>query len=158
LCVIAVIFYLILLIYYFKIVLFKGDIFFIIIFFLLRSPPCISIACRFFIMTKRNFTSGDLDLWPWKSIGFQTLLRTKYVPSLVKIHWKMLILECSQGCYAVTIWPLDLWPWKSIGFQTLIRTMYVPSLVKIHWRMFLASLWTLESRFFKGFWPNLVHT
>jgi hypothetical protein len=24
---------------------------------------------------------GDLDLWPWKSIGFQTLLRTKYVPS-----------------------------------------------------------------------------
>jgi hypothetical protein len=42
----------------------------------------------------------DLDLWPWKSIGFQILLRTMYVPSLVKIHWKMLILECSQGCYA----------------------------------------------------------
>jgi hypothetical protein len=41
--------------------------------------------------------SGDLDVWPWKSIGFQTLLRTKYVPSLVKIHWRMLILECSQG-------------------------------------------------------------
>jgi hypothetical protein len=41
------------------------------------------------------------DLWPWKSIGFQTLPRTKYVPSLVKIHWRMLILECSQGCYAV---------------------------------------------------------
>jgi hypothetical protein len=39
------------------------------------------------------------DLWPWKSIGFQTLLRTKYVPSLVKIHWRMLILEWSQGCY-----------------------------------------------------------
>jgi hypothetical protein len=54
----------------------------------------------------------DLYLWPWKSIGFQTLLRTKYVPSLVKIHWRMLILECSQGCNAVTIWPgdLDLWP------------------------------------------------
>ena len=79
------------------------------------------------------------DLWPWKSIGFQTLLRTKYVPSLVKIHWKMLILECSQGCYAVQIWPcdLDLWPWKSIGFQTLVRTKYVPSLVKIHWRMLI---------------------
>jgi hypothetical protein len=44
---------------------------------------------------------GDFDLWPWKSIGFQILLRTKYVPSLVKIHWRMLILECSQGCYAV---------------------------------------------------------
>ena len=40
----------------------------------------------------------DLDLWPWKSIGFQIPLRTKYVPSLVKIHWRMLILECSQGC------------------------------------------------------------
>jgi hypothetical protein len=79
----------------------------------------------------------DLDLWPWKSIRFQILIRSKYVPSLVKIHWRMLILECSQGCYAVTIWLLDLWPWKSIGFQTLVRTMYVPSLVKIHWRMLI---------------------
>ena len=79
----------------------------------------------------------DLDLWPWKSIEFQILLRTMYVPSLVKIHWKMLILECSQGWYAVTIWPLDLWPWKSIGFQTLLRTKYVPSLVKIHWMMLI---------------------
>jgi hypothetical protein len=41
------------------------------------------------------------DIWPWKSIGFQILLRTNYVPSLVKIHWRMLILECSQGCYMV---------------------------------------------------------
>ena len=39
------------------------------------------------------------DLWPWKSIGFQILVRTKYVPRLVKIHSRMLILECSQGCY-----------------------------------------------------------
>jgi hypothetical protein len=38
----------------------------------------------------------DLDLWPWKSIGFQTLLRTKYVPSLVKIN-----------CGKNLIW----WPW-----------------------------------------------
>jgi hypothetical protein len=39
------------------------------------------------------------------------------------IHWRMLILECSQGCYVVKIWPgdLDLWPWKSIGFQILLR-------------------------------------
>ena len=79
------------------------------------------------------------DLWPWKSIGFQILLRTKYVTSLVKIYWRILILECSQGCYAVKIWPgdLDLWPWKSIGFQTLLRTKYVSSLVKIHWRMLI---------------------
>jgi hypothetical protein len=45
---------------------------------------------------------SDLDLWPWKSIGFQILVRPKYVPSLVKIHWRMLILECSQGCYGRT--------------------------------------------------------
>ena len=77
--------------------------------------------------------------WPWKSIGFQILLRTKYVPSLVKINWRMLILECSQGCYVVKIWPgdLHLWPWKSIGFQILLRTKYVPTLVKIHWRMLI---------------------
>ena len=78
-------------------------------------------------------------LWPWKSIWFQILLRTKYVPSLVKIHWRMLILECSQGCYMLKIWPgdLDLWPWKSTGFQILLRTKYVSSLVKIHWRMLI---------------------
>jgi hypothetical protein len=66
-------------------------------------------------------------------------MRTTYVPSLVKIHWRILILECSQGCYAVKIWPgdLDLWPWKSIGLQTLVRTKYVPSLVNIHWRMLI---------------------
>jgi hypothetical protein len=79
------------------------------------------------------------DLWPWKSIGFQTLLRTKYVPSLVKVHWRMLILECSQRCYTVTNLPsdLDLWPWKSIGFQNLLKTKCVPSLVKIYWRMLI---------------------
>ena len=49
----------------------------------------------------------------------------------------MLILEYSQGCCAVKIWPLDLWPWKSIGFQPPLWTMYVPSLVKIHWRMLI---------------------
>jgi hypothetical protein len=83
--------------------------------------------------------TSTFDLWPWKSIGFQTLIRTKYVPSLDKIHWRMLILECSLGCYAVKIWPgdPDLWPWKSIGFQILLRTKYVPSLVKIHWRMLI---------------------
>ena len=82
---------------------------------------------------------GDIDLWPTtlKINRFQTLLRTKYVPTLVKIHWRMLILECSQGCYAVQIWPLDLWLWKSIWFQILLRIKYVPSLVKIHWRMLI---------------------
>jgi hypothetical protein len=115
-----------------------------------------------------------LNLWPWKSIGFQILLRTKYVPSLVKIHWRMLILECSQrcyvvkmwpldhwrmlildcsqGCYAVKMWPLDLWPWKSIGFQTLRRTIYVPSLVKIYWRMLILEF--LQRCYAEQIWPN----
>ena len=81
---------------------------------------------------------SKFDLWPWKSIGFQILLRTKCVPSLVKIHWRMLILECSQGCYRVKIrlWlrPLTL---KINRFQILLRTKYVPSLVKIHCRMLI---------------------
>ena len=89
-------------------------------------------------MFTRKLKGKNQILWPWKSIGFQTHLRTKYVPSLVKIHWRILILECSQGCYAVKKkLPLDLWPWKSIGFQILLRTKYVPSLVKIHWRMLI---------------------
>jgi hypothetical protein len=80
----------------------------------------------------------------WNPIDFQGqrvkfLLHNKYVPSVVKIHWRMLILECSQGYYTVKYLPsdLDLWPRKSIGFQTLLRTKYVPSLVKIHWRMLI---------------------
>ena len=50
--------------------------------------------------------SPHLTIWPgglWpmtlKINRVQILLRTKHVPSLVKIHWRMLILECSQGCY-----------------------------------------------------------
>jgi hypothetical protein len=77
--------------------------------------------------------------WPnlvrrvWNPIDFQGFLRTKYVPSLVNIHWKMLILECSQGCYRVTIRPcdLDLWHWKSIGFQILLRTKLTEMLLKV---------------------------
>jgi hypothetical protein len=53
------------------------------------------------VSTRLQSWPDDLDLWPWpwKSIEFQILCRTKHVPSLVKIHWRMLILECSQGCY-----------------------------------------------------------
>jgi hypothetical protein len=73
----------------------------------------------------RMLCSKNLTLWPWQSIGLQILVRTKNIPSLVKIHWRMLILEFSQGCYAVKIWPgdIDLWPGKSIGFQILL-SMY----------------------------------
>ena len=87
----------------------------------------------------KHGVSPRLNIWHWKSIGFQILLRTKYLPSLVKIHCRMLILECSQGCYRVKIrlCDLDLWNRKSIGFQTHLRTKYLPSLVKIHWRMLI---------------------
>jgi hypothetical protein len=99
----------------------------------------------------RMLHSKNLTRWPWpltlKINRFHILFRTKYVPRLVKIHWRMLILECSQGCYVEKNWPgdLNLWPWKSIGFHILFRTKYVPSLVKIHWRMlilvFTRMLW-----------------
>ena len=54
------------------------------------------------ISPRLKISPGDLDLWHWKSIGFQILLRTKYVPCLIKIHWRMLILECSQWCHGRT--------------------------------------------------------
>jgi hypothetical protein len=57
-----------------------------------------------------NIRPCDLDLWPWKSIGFQILLRSKYVPSLVKIHWRMLILVFTRMLRGknLTPWPLTL--------------------------------------------------
>jgi hypothetical protein len=80
------------------------------------------------ISSPKNLTQWP---WPWKSIGFQTHLRTKYVPRSVKIYWRML--------HGKQIWPgnLDLWPWKSTGFQILLKTKHVPSLTKIHWRMLI---------------------
>ena len=122
-------------------------------------PSLVKIHWRMLILecSQGRYTvkiwTGDIDLWPWKSIGFQTLLRSKYVPSLVKIHWRMLILECSQGRYTVKIWPgdIDLWPWKSIGFQTLLRFKYVPSLVKIHWRMLILEC--SQGCYVEKIWP-----
>jgi hypothetical protein len=84
----------------------------------------------------------NLTPWPltWKSIGFQTLIRTKYVPRLIKIQWRMLILECSQGCHTVKIWLLDLWLENQVKF--------VPHNILVN---------TRESTSFTGFWPILVH-
>ena len=79
---------------------------------------------------------GDLDRWLWKSIVFQILLSTKYVPSLVKIHWRMLILECSQGCCGKILtrlsWPLtyEAMTLKINRVSVILRTKYVPSFVK----------------------------
>jgi hypothetical protein len=61
------------------------------------------------------------------NIGFQMFLRTKYVPSLVKIHWKMLILECSQGCYRVQIRPCDLDLRSKVKVtKSILFTAYLP--------------------------------
>jgi hypothetical protein len=94
-------------------------------------------------VTVNNLLS-DLDLWPWKSIGFQTLLRTKYVPSsklgtylVLRESGTLLIFKVKGQGDWVKFLPhnilvntlestsfngfgdLDLWPWKSIVFQTL---------------------------------------
>jgi hypothetical protein len=95
---------------------------------------------------------------PWKSIGFQILLRSKYVPSLIKIHWRMLILECSQGCYAVKIWPsdIDIWPMTlTINRVKLRRDIVTLQSVLHSFHNILVN--TLGSTSFNGFWPNLVH-
>ena len=63
------------------------------------------IHWRILILVFTRMLCGKyLSLWPW-SLTYDlainrvsVILRTKYVPSLVKIHWRMLILECSQGC------------------------------------------------------------
>ena len=82
---------------------------------------------------------GDLDLWSMTLKIDRVPDSLKYVPSLVKIHWRMLILVFTRMLRSKKNWPgdLDLWPWKSIGFQILLRTKYVPSLVTIHWRMLI---------------------
>ena len=83
----------------------------------------------------------DLDLWPWKLIGFQIFRRTKYLPSLVKIYWKMLILECSQGYYAVN--NLTRWPWPltyDVGNQQGSRFSEGLSLCKV-WSQSIERCW-----------------
>jgi hypothetical protein len=68
-------------------------------------------------------TFHKLDPVPWKSIGFPILLRTKHVLSLIKIHWRMLILVfTTMLCGKNLPGDLDLWPWKSIRFQILLMT------------------------------------
>jgi hypothetical protein len=72
----------------------------IILFMTIKTRAMQSVA--YTLTYKFDPVTLTFDLWPWKSIGFQTLLRTNDIPSLVKIHWRMLILECSQGCYGRT--------------------------------------------------------
>ena len=89
-----------------------------------------------------KFWPGYLDLWPmrlwpWKSIGFQIILRTKYVPSFIKHPLKNVDSRVFTRMFEPVTLIFNIWPWKTIGFQILLRTKYVPSLVKIHWRMLI---------------------
>jgi hypothetical protein len=109
------------------------------ILFIVNDISTITDKTEFYYLNKGNAKRGispRLKIWPWKSIGFQNHLWTKYLPSLVKIHWRMLILVFTRMLCGKKFDP-DLWPWKSIGFQILLRTKYIPSLVKIHWRMLI---------------------
>ena len=79
---------------------------------------------------------GDIDLWPWKSIGFHShkYVCTKFGQNPLKDVDSRVFTRMLNG---KNLTDIDLWPWKSIGFQILLRTKYVPSLVKIHWRMLI---------------------
>jgi hypothetical protein len=90
------------------------------------------------------------DLWPWRSIGFQIFLRIKYVPSLVKIHWRMLILECSQGCYGRTdertvalLYPFATWRGDNKINQTWLTNIAIGNRQTEH-PLTSKSLWTLQ--------------
>jgi hypothetical protein len=74
-----------------------------------RHNPCEHSRINSYVV---KIWPGDLDLWPWISIGSHILLRTKYVPNLVKIHWRMLILVftrmlCNKN-FTQWPWPLTL--------------------------------------------------
>jgi hypothetical protein len=99
-----------------------------------------------------NIWPGDFDLWPWKSIRFQNFVRTNYVPSLVKIYWRMLILhQVKYLPHNILQWILTKLGtylvlrrvWNSVEFQChrskVKVTGYVQSLVKIHWRMLILA-------------------
>jgi hypothetical protein len=76
--------------------------------------------------TAVKFWPGDIDLWPWKSIVFQTLLWTKYVPSLVKIHWRILILECSQHLCEHSRINILQWILTTLGTYLVLRRVWNP--------------------------------
>ena len=48
---------------------------------------------------KNSKFNCDVDLWPWKSIGWQIFVSITWVPSLVEIHWTMLTLSVHKKCY-----------------------------------------------------------
>jgi hypothetical protein len=98
----------------------------------------------------------NLTRWPWKSIGFQILLRTKYVPSLVKIHWRMLILcNFTLGLCQLCLCQYNICIFIIPSLTKLRRDVVTLPSVLPSVRNILVN--TLESTSFNGFWPNLVH-
>jgi hypothetical protein len=84
---------------------YASDIYFIITWILWFSRAMLILECSQGCY-RVKIRPCDLDLWPWKSIGFQTLLRTKCVPRLVKIH----------DIYFIITWIL----WFSRAKQTFV--------------------------------------
>jgi hypothetical protein len=91
-----------------------------------------------------NHLSTPTHWTPWKSIGFQILLRTKYVPSLVKIHWRILILECSQGLWR-TDGRKDGTLWTSGHWDLMITIIYPHPFIRpfIHYTLWTSEHWEL---------------
>ena len=82
----------------------------------------------------------DLDLWPWKSIGFQILLRSKYVPSLVKIHlWPMTLkinrVPDSPKDYVCIKFGQN--PLKDLDSRVFTRMLCSKNLTLWHWPLTL---------------------
>jgi hypothetical protein len=104
---------------------------------------------------------GDIDLWPWKSIGFQTLLRTKYVPSLVKINfarqsnrearWHMGCLKKNGSNMWKRIWnPLDFQGQRSRSQGLIFRWGDTPCFAlplsahltrRVMWAIAILQIW-----------------
>ena len=95
---------------------------------------------------------GDLD----NQIGFQILLRTKYVSSL---EW-ILILECSQGCYGRTV--ALLYPFATLFGKGIIKQQWTIEEISIfsnsshlEWRVGLSDT-ILKGTHPCQVWFNLV--
>jgi hypothetical protein len=90
--------------------------------------------------------------WPWKSIGFQTLLRTKYVPSLVKIPQEL--------HYCSYVWANKLYFY--FGLSGFVNEIYYPLANEVakgysnaSVRPSVTSLWTLlcDKNLTRWHWP-----
>ena len=83
--------------------------------------------------------------WPWpltfKINRFQMLWSTNYVPSLVNIHWRMLILKCSQGCYG-----------RTDGSITISRCNFVGEGIKILKKMKIELTINTDGKRFQYHW------